>query len=110
MKNEKSVFLRLTRVGRFDTLLTRCAANGGAHPKIGPPRRAALARPAPLFENGTAFSGFALGRAAAWRGAGGGARQQSKFVLGNFKTNPKLERDRRTCPERKRKISILRRV
>ena len=71
----------------------------GRSSKIGPLQRAALGAQAPLFENGTAFSGFALGRAAAWRGAGGGARQQSKFVLGNFKTNPKLERDRRTRPE-----------
>ena len=64
--------------------------------KKGPPPSAASGAQAPLFENGTAFSGFALGRAATlWRGAGGGARQQSKFVLGNFKTNPKLERDRR---------------
>ena len=69
MKNEKSSFLCLTRGGRFATFWARCAANGGAHPKIGPPRRAALARPAPLFENGTAFSGFALGRAATLGGA-----------------------------------------
>ena len=68
VKNEKSVFFRLTRVGRFDTLLTRCAANGGAHP-ISPPPRAASGAQAPLFENGTAFSGFALGRAATLGGA-----------------------------------------
>ncbi len=33
--NENAFFFifLLTRGGRFDTLLTRCAANGGAHPK-----------------------------------------------------------------------------
>ena len=69
MKNEKSSFLCLTRRGRFATFWARCAANGGAHPKKAPLQRAASGAQAPLFENGTAFSGFALGRAARHGGA-----------------------------------------
>ena len=68
MKNAFSLIFRLTREGRFATFWARCAANGGAHP-IGPPPRAASGAQAPLFENGTAFSGFALGRAATLGGA-----------------------------------------
>ena len=88
------------------------APRTGALIQIRPPSaRSTGARNAPLFENGTAFSGIAHpGAPPLWRGAGGEARQQSKFVLENFETNPKLERDRRTRPEGKRKISIHRRV
>ena len=63
-------FFLLTPGGRFATLLTRCAANGGAHP-LGPPSAGRPWAPrAPLFENGTAFSGHRpTGRAAKLGGA-----------------------------------------